>query len=482
MVLIFPALTIALASLTLAESDALGYWEKRVSLVVTIVGGILGGTFVAILIVLFLIHQALHNYQVPALALFLVLLGVVVLMNLRRPKAVPHGNVPQVSIAKKEGETWFRFAYVSMLFSLVVALAVVPSIVFFQGAREMEVTNLSRMGQVRWIISLAERAQWLRRETPIISSTIYEKDIYTANGFPAPIECPPPGKNAAPSGPEGRILLIPELLNGLGLPSFTPLMSFAAELRSMTSVPVTTDTETGPYTWRSADGADGAEVMVVNDERLNDLLDTSIGCNRGLGHNHFDSGEPWSEFVRSGFPCFETTIPGDMALSAILAAFVGFAALWSIVCKKLFLLDADLDGDESSTTMPVDLTKEEKLALWHVTRLGFLSPGDSAQAGALFRRGALYRNPAFRVRDAEYRQIQRISNSEMLQLEQEAQPPISPHLRNILPVGIALALVFFFLTQRELFNSASAIIAAVATALPTVLRFFSQLGGSPEKS
>src|SRR6516225_8845438 len=29
MVLIFPALTIALASLTLAESDALGYWEKR---------------------------------------------------------------------------------------------------------------------------------------------------------------------------------------------------------------------------------------------------------------------------------------------------------------------------------------------------------------------------------------------------------------------------------------------------------------------
>ncbi|MBV8360859.1 MAG: hypothetical protein JO189_23430, partial [Deltaproteobacteria bacterium] len=171
-----------------------------------------------------------------------------------------------------------------------------------------------------------------------------------------------------------------------------------------------------------------------------------------------------------------------MALDAIFAAFVGFAALWSIVCKKLFLLDADLDVDASSTTVLVDLTKEEKLALWHVTRLGFLSPGDSEQAGALFRRGALYRNPAFRVRGAEYRQIQRISNSEMLQLEREAQPPISPQLRHMLPVGIALALVFFFLTQRELFNSASAVIAAVAAALPTVLRFFSQLGGSPEKS
>jgi hypothetical protein len=52
----------------------------------------------------------------------------------------------------------------------------------------------------------------------------------------------------------------------------------------------------------------------------------------------------------------------------------------------------------------------------------------------------------------------------------------------MLPVGIALALVFFFLTQHELFNSAYAVIAGVATALPTVLRFFSQLGGSPEKA
>jgi hypothetical protein len=446
--------------------------------VVTIVGGILGGTFVAIL-----------NHQLPALALFLVLLGVVVLMNLLcHPKAVPHGNVPQVRLAKKEGETWFRFAYVSMLFSLVVALAVVPSIVFFQGAREMEVTNLSRMGQVRWILSHAERAQRQRQdqETPMISSTIYDEDIYTAKGFPAPIEWPDhqSGKHAVPSRLEGHILLISELLNGLGLPQFTPLMSFAAELRSMTAVPAIN--ETGPYNWRESD-ADGAEVMVVDDNRLHDLLGTSIGSDPGLRDNASDLGESWSTSVQSGIPCFETKKCRSilryiyMALPTILAAFVGFAALWSIACKKLFLLDADLDGDESST-VPVDLTKEEKLALWHVTRLGFLSPGDSAQASSLFRRGALYRNPAFRARDAEYRQIQQISNSEMLQLEREAQLPISPQLRHMLPVGIALALVFFFLTQHELFNSAYAVIAGVATALPTVLRFFSQLGGSPEKA
>jgi hypothetical protein len=489
MVLIFPALTVGLACLTLAASDALSYWEKTISAAVTIAGGIAAGIFVALLIVIFVKFQTPLNYQVPALAPLLALLGALILINLRGQRAVPRRGAPPVSLAGKEAETGFRFAYVSMLFSLVVALAVVPSIVFFQTASDMEVTNLFRMAQTRWVESLVTRAQQLRAETTVeVTSRIFGsrfddmKDIYPVDWFPAPIKWQDTGPDRETDASEARahVLLIAELLNGLGLPEFSPLMSFAAELRMMTSVSDTR--KRSPYTWTET--GRGAEVMTVHDDSLRYLLDRSpIWDQLGLP----GAPEPGSSppFVRRGFPCFGArhcwSIIAGMALGAIFAAFAVFAALWTIACK-LFLLDADLEGDESSAPAPVDLSKEEKLALWHLVRLGFLSPGDSATACVLFRRGVLFRNPALDVREAEYKQIRQLDNTEMLAREREAQPPVSSRLHRLLLPVIALAMIFLFLTQRDLFNSAVAVIAALAAALPTVLKFFSQLGGSPEKN
>ncbi len=488
MVLIFPAVTVAAACLALADEAALGFWERRLSRALTIGGGIAAGACVALLVVIFLGPQAPFNYQVPAIALFASLLGAVALINMNRPKAVPHRRPAPLPIAGRQGETAFRFAFVTMLFSLVMALAVVPAVVFFQSASAMEVTNLSRMAQMRWIGSLAARAKRLRAETALkVSSPIFSsrfddtRDIYPGSGFPGPITWQDrSGAYTGLSVPGEHAPLIAELLNGLGLPKFTPLMSFAAELRMMTSV---SDPEgIGPYTW--GDGGKGAEVMVVRDDSLHDLL----GRTRVRDHLALADGGGtgrWSVFVRRGFPCFGTSqrwsIFGGMALGGLFAAFAVFAALWSIACK-LFLLDADLNGDEAPAAPSAELNAEEKLALWHLVRLGFFNPGDGASARALFRRGVLCRNPAFHVREAEYRQIQQLDKSEMLKLESEAHPPVSPRLHHVLLPAIALAMTFLFLTQRELFNSAVALIATLAAALPTVLKFFSQLGGSPEKT
>ena len=492
MVLIFPAFTLALAIPTLARNGVLGYWEKTIARTLIIAGGVLGGAFLAMLIIVFLDSRSPFNYQIPALALFLILLGAVHLIASDQPSAVVRRTAPPNSPDRREDETRFRFAYVSMLFSLVVALAVVPSMVFFQSARDMEIRNLSRMGQARWVEAVAARAKHLRKQAngkipaKIVASRLNDtKDIYSAQGFPAEIRWRDSGSSEAvdrelPSKSERPVLLIPELLNDLGLPQLTPLMSFAAELRMMTSERNTASME--PYTWRERAG--GGEVMLIDDERLHDLIGrgqawSELGL-RGAGA----SATSWTAYMRRGFPCFESrqcrSVFAQIALAAILVGFVGFSALWSIACK-LFLLDADIKGDDSSATTPADLSDREQLALWHAVRLGFLSPGETAVAEDLLASGVLYRNPAWGVREPELKKIRQLDTAEMARREREARPPAGLRLHQLLPAGIGLAMVFFFMTQRELFNSAIAVVAAVAAALPTVLNFFSQLGGRPEK-
>src|SRR5579885_2287686 len=244
MVLVFPALTIAAACLALAGEGALGFWEKKISRAVAIGGGILAGTYVLLLIVLFLSPRVRLDWHLPALMAGAGLLGAVCLIRTNNPRAVPDRRAASAAAAAAPQETAFRFAYVTMLFSLVTALAVVPAMVFFHAASDMEVTNLSRMAQMRWVGALAARARRLHAEAGInaasaISASRFAamQDIYPLHGFPGPIKWQDgAGAGTLPVPPAEHVPLIAELLNGLELPAFTPLMSFAAELRMMTSV------------------------------------------------------------------------------------------------------------------------------------------------------------------------------------------------------------------------------------------------------
>jgi hypothetical protein len=164
-----------------------------------------------------------------------------------------------------------------------------------------------------------------------------------------------------------------------------------------------------------------------------------------------------------------------LIVGAIFLVGAGFL-LWVVACK-LFLLEADLNAGNPSDGLTVWLTDEQKLALWHVARLGFLSPADGAAARTLFSHHMIQRDPAFSLTPLGKTRNEELSNGEMLSLESKACPPVSPRLHHLVLAVVALALGFVFITQREVFNSAIAIVGAVVAALPMILKLLSQFGG-----
>ena len=123
-------------------------------------------------------------------------------------------------------------------------------------------------------------------------------------------------------------------------------------------------------------------------------------------------------------------------------------------------------------------TRREQLALRQLADEGFLNPADPDLVRRLLHRRLVRRDPSFVLLDTSFRRFVRraVSDVETTAWESTGDPSGWARLRTPLLGVILLAALFFFVTQREVFNSALGMVTALGAALPVLLRMFSLLG------
>jgi hypothetical protein len=123
-------------------------------------------------------------------------------------------------------------------------------------------------------------------------------------------------------------------------------------------------------------------------------------------------------------------------------------------------------------------TKAEKLAMSQLAREGFLNPNNPEVARRLMERGLVYRAPAFEFFDPSFRAfvVRAETPGDILGWEHEAEHEGWGRLERPLMIAVAVVLAFLFLTQEEAFSTFTAVLTAVAGAVPLLLRFTSLFG------
>jgi len=304
-----------------------------------------------------------HGRSVTAILLTAVAVGLAFALNHRL-----RGQPPP-------RESRFRVAYVAMLFSLLVAIAVAPAVLLYGDVLEQGMTGFVRWGQTDILRAQLERAGRLqpyfsKPDTPpgawrarlleqldvyfstLFGSTNAAAEMSTANESSAcgpEIARPALGSIAARlrAGEErlsagiGAVTPRRSYLSGLFLPLFPAFETVIGRLAEM--VPDCASDRGWTWTMR----ADPRMQLTLNDARLRTML---------------GGGEDRPFQVSADLVLFPTpTRPGWWlgALMLLLAwAGLQFAVLWSIT-RRVFVLDADGTGEVN-----VSAQRPPQLGLW----------------------------------------------------------------------------------------------------------------------
>jgi hypothetical protein len=116
---------------------------------------------------------------------------------------------------------------------------------------------------------------------------------------------------------------------------------------------------------------------------------------------------------------------------------------------------------------------EEKLALVHLAGEGFLNPAMLGPVTSLIERGVLVREPALRFVDPDFAKFVAAAKDDAALEDWRKASPRGEWERLRAPglVLLAAAIAFLFATQRGVWDSTSALMAAVSAGVPTVLKF-----------
>ena len=117
-------------------------------------------------------------------------------------------------------------------------------------------------------------------------------------------------------------------------------------------------------------------------------------------------------------------------------------------------------------------SNDEKLTLSHLGKNRLLSPKDP-DTERLYRRGLIVRDPDVRLMNGTFRSFVTSAAHGKLMAECEDQARVSSGWEALkLPLVLILSsiVLFMFVTQRDLYNSALAIITAVTAGVPTIFR------------
>lgn len=129
------------------------------------------------------------------------------------------------------------------------------------------------------------------------------------------------------------------------------------------------------------------------------------------------------------------------------------------------------------------LSDGEKLLLVHLAEEGLVNPKNHRPLKRLLARGIARRDPALRVMNETFRRFVISHKHEVLAIERrETEDSPWAHLKRPLTTVLLGVGVFFFATQREVFNTTLVFVTALAGALPQILQLVGFFGSSKTRA
>lgn len=129
------------------------------------------------------------------------------------------------------------------------------------------------------------------------------------------------------------------------------------------------------------------------------------------------------------------------------------------------------------------LSDGEKLLLVHLAEEGLVNPKNHRPLKRLLARGLARRDPALRVMNETFRRFVISHKHEVLAIERrETEDSPWAHVKRPLTTVLLGVGVFFFATQREVFNTTLVFVTALAGALPQILQLVGFFGSSKTRA
>jgi hypothetical protein len=125
-------------------------------------------------------------------------------------------------------------------------------------------------------------------------------------------------------------------------------------------------------------------------------------------------------------------------------------------------------------------TSSEKMVLFHLAEDGFVNGRDRKTIRRLMARGLIQRGPHFQLISEAFRRFVLSAQCRSEAAAIKGPPPSAWDMIKLPFLAVLLAsIVFFFATQRELFNSSVAVITGLTAALPALIKLLSMATGKP---
>jgi hypothetical protein len=120
---------------------------------------------------------------------------------------------------------------------------------------------------------------------------------------------------------------------------------------------------------------------------------------------------------------------------------------------------------------------DERVVLEHVARHGLASGASRRVVRRLLARGLLRKDPELRLMNQSFARfvLESERTSEVVALEQQAEPSLWDRVRVPLGVTAVLAIAFLVVTQREAFDATLSMAVGVSAAVPTLVKLTSLL-------
>jgi uncharacterized membrane protein YjjP (DUF1212 family) len=121
----------------------------------------------------------------------------------------------------------------------------------------------------------------------------------------------------------------------------------------------------------------------------------------------------------------------------------------------------------------------EKLVLMQVAQTGLVNSKARKDVRRLLARGLLQRDPQLRLMNETFRRfvcVQAATSSLSSRLEEDLAGDAWNRVRMPFFAGVVVVLLFFFGTQRELFDSTFAVVGGLAATIPALLKMLSSFG------
>jgi hypothetical protein len=136
-------------------------------------------------------------------------------------------------------------------------------------------------------------------------------------------------------------------------------------------------------------------------------------------------------------------------------------------------------AEEYYTALWEPCSASEKLVLMQVAQTGLVNGKARKDVRRLLARGLLRRDPQLRLMNETFRRFvstQAATSSLATQLEADLAGDAWNRFRVPFFAAVVVALLFFFATQRELFDSTLAVVGGMAATIPALLKMLSAFG------